>query len=161
GSFSVVVTVTDALSQVTSQTLSMTSQKDPSVTASGPSATDVGISTGWSGTVSYGATPYTYSWTINGGSVGTAASLSYTFSTAASYTLNLTVTDAQGTKGYWQETVVVSAQPSVSASASASAADVGISVTFTSTITAGTAPFTYIWLAGGTQVGPPPPSRGR
>ena len=101
--------------------------------------------------VSNGSSPYTYQWDFGGGATDSTVQNPglISFSTAGTYTVNLTVTDSSGATA--QDSVVVTVQPSSAyiVSITSPSGDVtisaGQSVNFQSTVFNGTSPYTYLW----------------
>ncbi|MGD0822222.1 MAG: PKD domain-containing protein [Desulfomonilia bacterium] len=101
--------------------------------------------------VSNGSSPYTYQWDFGGGATDSPVQNPglISFSTAGTYTVNLTVTDSSGATA--QDSVVVTVQPSSAyiVSITSPSGDVtisaGQSVNFQSTVFNGTSPYTYLW----------------
>ena len=149
GSYTVQVQATDALGQRQSASLSLTVTADPSVSATGPRVTEATIGSSWTGAGAHGSTPYTYSWTINGATEGVSTTLSYTFGTAGDYTLNLTLTDADGATAYWQETVQVRLYVSESANVTSGLTPLPVQLEGSAI---GGSGYTYNWSANGTRL---------
>lgn len=150
GSYTLTVTITDSVGKTTSATVSVTINSNPSVTATASqNPTDVGNSVTFSSTISGGTGTLTYSWLVNGVQESTSSSFTYSFNSTGSYTVNLTVTDADGHVAYAQFTEKVNADPSVSIHANHNPTDVGVSVNLTSSISGGTPGYKYSWTVNG------------
>ena len=129
-------------------------------TLAGPTATitssvnpsDVGQTVTFTASVSGVTSPYTYAWTVSGTSEGTASAISYTFESAGSYAVNLSVKDADGIYSNTTLTETVDPQPVASASSNLSVADAGYSIAFTGSATGGTGSYTYAWTVSGTTI---------
>jgi large repetitive protein len=115
-----------------------------------------GKSVNFQSEATFGTSPYTYQWDFDGGATNSTVQDpgATTFSTAGTYTVNLTVTDSSGDTA--QDSIVVTVQSSSSALAvsitSPSGAveiNAGQSVNFQSTVSNGTSPYTYLWDFGG------------
>ncbi len=150
GSYTLTVTITDSVGKTTSATVSVTINSNPSVTATASqNPTDVGNSVTFSSTISGGTGTLTYSWLVNGVQESTSSSFTYSFNSTGSYTVNLTVTDADGHVAYAQFTEKVNADPSVSIHTNHNPTDVGVSVNLTSSISGGTPGYKYSWTVNG------------
>ncbi|MGP6221075.1 PKD domain-containing protein, partial [Caldiplasma sukawensis] len=154
GSYSVELTVSDAAGYSVSQSLTEIVNSDPTVSASANvSSADVGYPIEFSSSPSGGTGPYTYSWIIGGSQVSTSQDFSYSFSTAGTYTVEVTITDSVGeTYSAWV-TVTIINNPSVSVTSSQNPTDVGNSVTFTASESGGTGTISYAWTINGASEG--------
>jgi PKD repeat protein len=157
GTYTVSLTVTDhnGASATASQMLNI-SPSPLTASISGPAASTVGSTLSFTSTVSGGTTPYSYSWTVTGGSPasGTAASFSTSFSTKGTYILYLTVTDHNAAVATAFQMVNISPLAlAISAISGPSSTTTGISVTFTVTASGGTQPYTFAWNFGDTTTG--------
>src|SRR6267143_1760226 len=104
----------------------------------------------FTGVVSGGTPPYTYSWAFGDGGTGTGLTTSHTYSTAGNYAVTLTVADSVAGSARSTQTVSVLPVPALSASFtfSPSQPTSGQSVTFASTASGGLSPYTYSWNFG-------------
>ena len=114
---------------------------------------DVNVQDIFTSTVEYGTAPYNYTWYVGSAIVGYGSSLSYTFTTAGSYTVKLTVTDTDGDKYTASKSVTVVASPSVSILANYHEIDQGMTIDFLSGVQNGTGPYNYTWSIGTVAVG--------
>ncbi|MGP6220976.1 PKD domain-containing protein, partial [Caldiplasma sukawensis] len=148
GTDSVYATISDSYLTESSNVLKVSIVNDPSVKITASRTTiDAGQSISFSAGVSNGTSPYTYSWTINAGaSVSSSSSFSYVFSTAGSYTVEISVTDADGYSAIYKVTITVSSDLSVSPSVSDSQIDQGATETFTATPSGGYGTVSYQWI---------------
>ncbi|MCL5794530.1 MAG: PKD domain-containing protein, partial [Candidatus Thermoplasmatota archaeon] len=155
GTYDYYVAVTDGAGYtVDSSTLGETVNSDPTVSASSNvSSADVNYPIEFSASPSGGTSPYTYSWTIGGTQVSTSQDFSHSFSTAGSYTVDVTVTDSVGKTYSASVTVTINNNPSVSISSSQNPTDVGNSVTFTASESGGTGTISYAWYVNGASEG--------
>jgi PKD repeat protein len=128
---------------------------DLKVTITSPSG-DTTISTGQSvnfqSEASFGTSPFTYQWDFGGGATDSTVqnSGSTIFSTAGTFTVNVTVTDSKGDTA--QDSVIVTVQSSTAFTVSITpptAITAGQAVSFQSTVSNGTGPFTYLWNFSG------------
>ena len=153
GTYYVNVTVKDSLGDSSSSSFSETVNVDPSVTiSSSPAPTDVGVPVSFSSSPTGGTTPYNYTWEINSVVVSYASSFSYTFTSAGSYAILLTVRDANGNTASATLTQTVNADPSATISPEYSTVDQGVNDTFTANVHGGTYPFNYTWYSGSAVV---------
>jgi prepilin-type N-terminal cleavage/methylation domain-containing protein len=118
------------------------------VSISGPTSATVGNAVQYTAQITGGTSPYTYSWD-NG---STESSATYTWSSAGTYTVTITVKDSLGQSASNSLTVTVqnAVQPlSVSISGPTSV-NVGNAASYTAQVTGGTSPYTYSWDNGST-----------
>ena len=160
GSYNAVLTAKDSSpSQQTAtsqQTVTVTSPPPPppnltaSFTAS-LSSPVVGQTISFTGSASGGTSPYTYTWNFGDNSTGTGSPVSHVYSSAGSYGVVLTVTDAAGHVASATNTVTVA----FSASFTYSPSNPGplTNVQFTATATGGKAPYSYSWDFGDGSTG--------
>ena len=155
GTYDYYVSITDGAGYtVNSNTIDETVNSDPTVSASSNvSSADVNYPIEFSSSPSGGTSPYTYSWTIGGTQVSTSQDFSYSFSSAGSYTVEVTVTDSIGETYSSSVSVTINNNPSVSVSSSQNPTDVGNSVTFTASESGGTGTISYAWTVNGASEG--------
>ncbi len=154
GSYTVSMTATDANGITATASASQVINSDPTVSASSNvSSADVNYPIEFSSSPSGGTSPYTYSWTIGGTQVSTSQDFSQSFSTAGTYTVEVTVTDSIGETYSASVTVTINNNPSVSVSSSQNPTDVGNSVTFTASESGGTGTISYAWTINGASEG--------
>jgi len=106
------------------------------------------LSINFTGSTSGGKSPYTYSWDFGDGSTSSSQNPSHTFSSAGTYTVILTVNDANSNTATDSLTITASAAPSllsVSASASTISGVAPLTVNFTGSASGGTSPYSYSW----------------
>ncbi len=155
GTYNYYVKVTDSAGySIDSNTITETVNSGPTVSASSNvSSADVGYPIEFTATPSGGTSPYSYSWTLSGNQVSTSQDFSYSFSTAGSYSMEVTVTDSVGETYSASVTVTINNNPSVTVSSSQNPTDVGNSVTFTAASSGGTGTISYSWTINGASEG--------
>src|SRR5436190_4029931 len=118
-----------------------------------PSSPQTGQTVSFTGSVSGGSSPYSYSWSFGDGSTGMGSSPQHTYSSAGTLTVALTVKDngsPQQTATSQQSLTVSGAPPPLTASFaySPSSTQAGQPVTFTASASGGTSAFTFSWSFG-------------
>jgi PKD repeat protein len=109
------------------------------------------LTVNFSSQVSGGSSPYTYSWSFDDGGSSTSANPSHTYSSAGTYTAELTVRDSQGSTAGDAITITATAtaQPlSAAATAIPRTGQVPLYVKFSSSVSGGVSPYTYSWSFG-------------
>jgi len=108
GSYTVTLTVTDAGGQVAhaSQTITVHAKLTASFTYS-PSSPLPLLSVTFTGSASGGSSPYSYSWDLGDGTTATGASVTHSYVLPGTYTVTLTVTDANGQTVTTSQTITV------------------------------------------------------
>src|SRR6266568_1705573 len=151
GTFTVTLTVKDANTNTVtaSHTIAVgSSPLIPSITFT-PSSPTAGKPVSFSGSATGRTSPYTFTWTFGDTGTGSGASVSHTYAVKGSYTVTLTVKDANGSTQSTSQTVLVVGQP-LAVSIICGTATAGKPVTCTATPTGGTAPYTFRWSVDGT-----------
>ena len=126
------------------------------VTPSGTTTVCTGANIVFTATVVGGATPV-YQWTEGGTNISGATNSTYTATKASAGSYNYTcvvyntgctttVTDATPSTGTWV------AAPTVDVTPASSTVCTGTAIVFTATASGGTAPYTYQWTEGGTDI---------
>src|SRR5438094_7840303 len=123
-----------------------------------PSFPQTGQTVSFTGLVSGGSPPYSYSWSFGDGSTGMGSSPRHTYSSSGTLTVALTVKDngsTQQTTTSQQSLTVSGAPPPLTASFaySPSSTQAGQPVTFTASASGGTSPFTFSWSFGDGSTG--------
>jgi PKD repeat protein len=152
GSFLVVLTVGDSQSHSALATpITITVGEGLSVTAS-PNITSgsAPLNVSFSSSTSGGTPPFTYDWNFGDSTThGTTPNPSHIFSSAGTFTVNLTVTDsASHTASATPITITVTASLTASASANPTSGSAPMAVTFTGGASGGTGPYSYGWTFG-------------
>ena len=150
GSYTLTITITDSVGVTSSATVTVTINDNPSVSVgSSQNPTDVGNSISFSSSVFGGTGTETYVWTINGIQESTSSQFSYSFSSAGTYYVNVTVTDSDGHTAFYSLKEKVNPDPSVTVQVVHNPTDVGVWANFTSSVSGGTGPYTYSWSVNG------------
>jgi len=157
GSYTVVLTVTDAAGQTASstQTVTVSNVAPPALTTSftyTPSSPLVGQQVTFSASASGGAAPYNFSWAFGDGSTGAGQSTTHTYSSPGTFTVTLTARDSsspQQTASSQQSVAVTSPSPlTASFTFTPSAPQTGQQITFTASASGGTTPYSFTWTLG-------------
>ena len=90
---------------------------------------------------------------MGGTQVSTSEDFSYSFSTAGTYTVDVTVTDSLGETYTSSITITINNNPTVAVDSSQNPTDAGNSVTFTSPESGGTGTISYEWYINGNSEG--------
>ncbi len=106
--FTVTLTATDEINQQLVTTLDVNIVNALAVSLSGTASF---LTANFSSTVTGGAEDYTYNWNFGDGNSSTEANPSHTYASAGTYTVVLTVTDADNTSVEESMTLTVSAPP--------------------------------------------------
>ncbi len=156
GSHVVTVDVRDGLNYSLNRSFSITVLSSEHVQLSvgilanrtaGPAPLSVALSSWESG----GSPPYASAWSLGDGNTSTLTDLSHTYVVPGTYTIDLSVSDANGDLGNASTTVTVWAPLSVSATVSVPASSGGnapLTANFTATVHGGVPPYTVIWVYG-------------
>ena len=110
GTYTVLVTVTDATLATNTASLTITITAQPAtVKVTGPSGITVGSPVTFNGVTTGGTLPYTFSWTATGGSPssGTGNSFTTTYSSTGSFTVNVVATDVDSVTASSSATIQV------------------------------------------------------
>src|SRR6266700_2936676 len=123
-----------------------------------PSSPQTGQTVSFTGSVSGGTPPYSYSWSFGDGSTGMGSSPQHTYSSTGTLTVALTVKDNGSPQrtATSQQSLTVSGAPSpltASFAYNPSSTQAGQPVTFTASANGGTSPFTFSWSFGDGSTG--------
>lgn len=113
-----------------------------------PNATDVNQPVSFSANVAGGDPPLTLGWSFGDGKSSSVANTSHSYAYPCSCLANFTVTDSLGQTAGTQNSVVISALPSVTAKVNDTTAWVGVPMQFWGNATGGTAPVNITWNFG-------------
>ncbi len=149
GTYTVNLWVNDSGGGSVHRSTSVTVNPVPAATASASvSALDVGQTVSFTGSSTGGTSPMAFSWDFSDGTRSAVANPAHAYAGPATYTAQLTVTDAVGVSATKTVSVTVNALPVASATASTNAPAPGASVTFTGSSTGGTGTIAYAWTFG-------------
>ena len=149
GSFTVSLTVRDSAGHVTNRDkpISISAELSVDFTFS-PPRPQVYELVSFSATVSGGIAPYTYTWDFGDLTRGTGASVSHTYASPATYTVQLTVSDSAGHESSRSKPVPVSPALTADFSFTPMTPVIGEMVVFTASVSGGSSPYTYRWTFG-------------
>src|SRR5437879_1344932 len=151
-SFPVTATATDSSSPsqnaASSQTIIISALPLPSTSFTFlPASPMVNTPVTFTATTSGGTSPYSVTWTFGDGASGTGTSVTHTFTSVQSFTVQEIATDSstptQTDTSSQPVTVVATTPLSTTLQISSSSPQVGQKVTFTALATGGTSPYTY------------------
>src|SRR5207249_9422008 len=97
-----------------------------------------------------GITPYTYSWMFGDGQTASGATVTHAYSTAGSFTVTLTLTDAVNTQVISSQGLAIALVPmTANFTMSTRPTEVNVPGCFTATVTGGTPPYvSFSWNFG-------------
>ncbi|TMI22432.1 PKD domain-containing protein, partial [Candidatus Bathyarchaeota archaeon] len=151
GTFTVVVTAQDSLGVTASKTVSeaINAQPTSSFTISPTSAVNSQPVT-FAATTVGGTNPFTFSWTFGDNSSGSGNVVSHTYSVQGTYTVTLSVRDANAQTAASTQTLSVAPSPLTTSFAMtpSSGLMVGQLASFTASVSGGTSPYTFNWNFG-------------
>jgi PKD repeat protein len=114
-----------------------------------PNPTKVGYNTTFSANATAGTPPYSWDWDFGDGNNSTAVSPVHQYTTANTYTVNVTVTDNMLTQGSCSFNITVNPPLNVTGcQADPNPTKVGHNTTFSATVTGGIGAYTYDWDFG-------------
>jgi len=151
GTYFYYVTVVDSGNEkVTSDTVTITVNQDPEVTArSSTNVTDAGMPVLLTSRAIFGTPPYTYSWYVDGKIVSQQQNFTYT-PAEGTYLAYVIANDSSGyTVRSVPFNISVNGDPEVFLVSSRNITDAGVPVTIVSNVSSGTPPYTYSWYVNG------------
>lgn len=150
------VTVTNSISNVTSNAATLTVNVPPSITTQPVSQTVTAGQTATFSVVATGSGTLSYQWKKNGTSIGGATAASYTTPATVAgdngSSITVTVTGNSGSITSNAATLTVNAPPSITTQPASTTVNAGQTASFSVTAT-GTATLTYQWKKNGTAIG--------
>jgi PKD repeat protein len=158
GTYTATVTATDSLGDAKNDSVQVVVNADLTVntTTATPNPAGVGQTVSFAATVSGGTGTLTYAWNFGDslGTTSTAATPTFAYTAAGTYTARVTVMDAVGGQATNSVQVTISAISIASTTATPSTIDAGQTVSFSTSATGGTGTLTYSWNFGdGTAAG--------
>src|SRR5215204_511116 len=157
GTYTVSATVTDSTGRTVSDSILITVEAPPPLTAVEIISSDtqgvVPATFDFEANVTGGTVPYTYSWDFGDGSIETDddETVDHTFDVADTYNVDLTVTDSTGRTVSDSILITVEAPPPLTAVEIISSDTQGVvpaTFDFEANVTGGTVPYTYSWDFG-------------
>src|SRR5215217_1837262 len=157
GTYTVSATVTDSTGRTVSDSILITVEPAPPLTAVEITSSDTeGVAPAtfdFEANVTGGTVPYTYSWDFGDGSVESDddESIDHTFDVAGTYNVDLTVTDSTGRTVSDSILITVEPAPPLTAVEITSSDTEGVAPAtfdFEANVTGGTVPYTYSWDFG-------------
>src|SRR5215218_387460 len=157
GTYTVSATVTDSTGRTVSDSIVVTVEPAPPLTAVEITSSDTeGVAPAtfdFEANVTGGTVPYTYSWDFGDGSVESDddESIDHTFDVAGTYNVDLTVTDSTGRTVSDSILITVEPAPPLTAVEITSSDTEGVAPAtfdFEANVTGGTVPYTYSWDFG-------------
>ena len=126
----------------------------PPLSASSSASTTTGViplTVKFTGSASGGTAPYAFAWNFGDSGTSSAQNPSHTFTTAGTFSVNLTVTDAAGSHASAAPLSIVASPLSqlvATSSASPTSGAAPLTVNFAASASGGTAPYTFAWNFG-------------
>ena len=154
GKYNITLLIIDSQGAKAYAYLNVTVNEKPSVSISVSKTTaDAGIPVDISAEVSGGTGPFNYTISVSGiGIIGYSNSMYYEFS-PGTYTVKVTVYDAEGNSASASISVVINGLPTVSIHSRYSNIDPNTTDVFNATISGGTSPYSLLWYINGTYSG--------
>lgn len=150
GTYNVTVQITDGSGNTASASITITIHSLPNVSIKAEySNVDVNVTDSFNSNVSGGTAPYSYAWYIGSTYEGNGTSISYAFTSAGIYSIELKITDAAGTIKSYRTDISVHAYPVASIIISRTSIDASVDDNFRASGTGGVGPYSYEWLIAG------------
>ena len=153
GTYIVNLTVRDyfGFSSSSSQRISVAGTPLPTIFANRTSI-DQGMSISFLSGISGGVGPYIFTWELDGEVLSHNQSLVYSFASAGTYSISLSVDDSFHESGSCSITIHVNEQLIVKISSNLTKLDAGESAVFSGLISGGNGPYFYSWYVNGNLV---------
>ena len=149
GTYTATLTVNDTHGAQTNSSVTVQVVAAPAVTFTASVSTiDAGGAITFTPTPTGGSSPYTYAWTFGDGTTSSATAPTHTYTTAGTYHVNVTLTDAIGLTATHSLSVTVNPKLSAQAVVSSPSVKTGTAVWFNATALGGTPAYTYSWVFG-------------
>jgi PKD repeat protein len=150
GTYTATLTVTDASAGIATASATVVVSTSPTASASANVTSGAApLTVSFTGATSGGLGPFTYAWTFGDGTTSNSQSPAHTYSTAGTYTVNMSATDANHVRANALPiTVTVIPGLGVSTSVLPATGDAPLAVTLTGTPSGGTPPYGFAWTFG-------------
>src|SRR6266567_1502270 len=149
GTFTVTVTISDAVGSTNAQSHSVTVTLTFGVTVSiSPSLSEVRVQVSFTAVTSGGIGNPTCSWSFGDGSSGTGCSLNHTYTSAGNFTAMINAADSTGQTSSASQQFAVKTKLSVTGSVGPNPTDADLSTSFTTKAVGGVSPLTCNWSFG-------------
>jgi PKD repeat protein len=149
GTYPVVLWVNDSAAASVKRFGNVTVNPLPVATAlASPTATDVGVPVGFTGTVTGGTAPLSYAWNFEDESSSVALRPNHTYGKPGKFTATFTVTDAVGPTSSASIAITVNSQLILTPTFTTNRPTVADDVSFNVDLAGGTPPFTFDWAFG-------------
>ena len=151
GTYTVTLTVTDALSEIASaRTLTVSISPELRVTSAvNANSGRTPLAVTFTGTPAGGMAPYTYAWTFGDGATSSVQNPTYTYTSGGTFNANLTITDANhATSSASTLTITAIAALNASAGALPAIGDAPLTTTLNVATSGGQPPYSYSWDLG-------------
>jgi PKD repeat protein len=150
GTYNATVTITDANGNTATASAVVT--VSPSLVANSsatPTSGAAPLALAFNGSAIGGLAPFNYAWSFGDGASSASQNPSHTYAIAGTYTVTLSITDANRVLANATAlTIVVTPGLGIAPSVSPTAGDAPLTVVFTAGASGGTSPYAYAWTFG-------------